>query len=535
MLLHTICNKYSISSLSCRIVLATLLSFLACHYSMAQNDSQDENIFTRSHPKHEIRAVWLTTIKNLDWPKTRGTDAATEQRQKQELINILDALQKANINTVILQTRLRGSVIYPSAIEPWDECFSGKPGKAPNYDPLKFVIDECHKRGMELHAWIVSIPLGTVQGQRAYGNASIMKRSPEVCKAVGANVFMRPDASGTAPYIARLCKEITDNYDVDGISLDYIRYPESTFHYSDNATAQQRRDYITSIVRAVHDAIKPTKPWVKLSSSPIGKFNNLSRYKSPGWNAYSAVYQDAQLWLKENIQDVLFPMMYFRENHFYPYLFDWKEHTYDHPVVPGLGIYFLDPREGNWTLNDVRAEMHTIRNTEVGGIAFYRSDFFTRNCRGLYDATCAEFFPYPALTPAMTWMDNTVKPESPNHLQREKDVLSWQGQQQNVGDGNYVYYNIYGSNVYPVDIDDAANLVATRQMGTTYNLTGRATKFRYFAVTASTRLGIESEAAQEQDILNIPDSKNAWNPCSRLGVNGTRMDDRMQLLRQSKS
>ena len=98
----------------------------------------------------EIRAVWLTTIGGIDWPTTYANSPQTIERQKRELTDILDRLQKVRINTILLQTRIRGTVIYPSRLEPWDPCMSGHPGKSPGYDPLRFAIDECHKRGMEL-------------------------------------------------------------------------------------------------------------------------------------------------------------------------------------------------------------------------------------------------------------------------------------------------------------------------------------------------------------------------------------------------
>ena len=454
-------------------------------------------LFQRKQPKYETRAVWLTTLNGLDWPRTLATDAAGIERQKAELCHILDAYQRIHINTVLLQTRIRGSVIYPSAVEPWDECLTGTPGKHPGYDPLQFCIEECHRRGMELHAWLVCIPLGKTAKQRGYGAASIVKRKPRLCKTVKGEVFMVPGQPETADYIAALCREIVEGYDVDGISLDYIRYPESTYKFSDDDLCQTkshlpdwRRENITRIVRAVHDTVKPLKPWVKLSSSPIGKYGNLSRYTSGGWNGYNAVCQDPQLWLKENLQDMLFPMMYFQGNHFYPFLFDWLEHSYGHPVVPGLGIYFLDPREGRWALNIVRAEMHTARNSGIGGMAFYRSAFLTRNVQGLYDCLAEEFFPYPALPPRMTWMQPSCPlPAPPVHVHYLDGQLHWQGEAP--------FYNIYGSNRWPVDCTKAENLLAIHVPGCTYELSGRAQKVRYYAVTACDRFGGESSAVQD--------------------------------------
>ena len=128
-------------------------------------------------PKREYRAVWLTTIKGLDWPKEehRGNAAA----QQTHLRTILDSLQAIHVNTVLLQTRIRGDVIYPSAIEPFAPVFTGRHGMAPDYDPLAFAIDECHKRGMQLHAWLVTIPLGDVQYVRGHGKRSLPVSKPE--------------------------------------------------------------------------------------------------------------------------------------------------------------------------------------------------------------------------------------------------------------------------------------------------------------------------------------------------------------------
>lgn len=466
------------------------------------------SIYELTHPKHEIRAVWLTTLRGLDWPRTYAYDAASIERQKAELCRILDAYQRIHINTVLLQTRIRGSVIYPSKYEPWDECLTGFPNKHPGYDPLQFCIEECHRRGMELHAWLVCIPLGNIAKQRGYGTASIMKRRPNLCKTVKGEVFMVPGQPETANYIAALCREIVEGYDVDGISFDYIRYPESTYQFSDDALCwsksrlpEWRRENITRIVRAVHDAVKPLKPWVKLSSSPIGKYGNLSRYTSGGWNCFNAVYQDPQLWLRENLQDMLFPMMYFQGNHFYPFLFDWLEHSYGHPVVPGLGIYFLDPHEGTWRLNTVRAEMHTARNSGIGGMAFYRSSFLTRNLQGLYDCLASEFFPYPALPPRMTWMPTPMSPPAPPVQVHYLDgQLHWQG--------DAPFYNIYGSNQWPVDCTRAENLLAIHVQGNKYEFVGIPQKKRYFAITACDRFGYESSVvqgtAQEQPRVNRP-------------------------------
>lgn len=470
-----------------------------------------QNIFDVDWPKREERAVWLATIGGIDWPRIKATDAASTERQKQELITILDKLQRANINVVILQTRIRGSVIYPSDIETWDETITGRAGRAPSYDPLAFAIEECHRRGMELHTWLVSIPLGTAQRQRSYGTMSVTRHHANLTKTVGGEVFMIPGQPGTADYIASIAREIVERYDVDGINLDYIRYPESQYRFSDDnlyktstgmTKADWKRDNITRIVRRVHDVVKAVKPWVKLSSSPIGKYRSMTRYRSGGWDCYDGVYQDPQAWLRDNIQDMLFPMMYFQGDHFYPFVYDWTENRYGHPIAAGLGIYFLDPREGKWQLNDVRAEMHAARDSGMGGIAFYRSDYLTRNQKGIYDTTCEEFFPYPALTTRMTWSSDTIAPSQPTDLVYKDGVISWKFREpMTEGRWQTVHFNIYGSNIYPVDVTKAENLLAQRIPTTSYQIVGRALTKSFYAVTATDRFG--NESAPVQEISNI--------------------------------
>lgn len=468
-----------------------------------------------TYPKHEERAVWLATIGGIDWPRTKAVDERTTELQKQELRGILDRLERAGINVVLLQTRIRGSVIYPSDIENWDEAITGRAGRAPSYDPLQFAIDECHSRGMELHAWLVSIPLGTAARQRSYGQMSVTRHHPSLCKTVGGEVFMIPGQPATADYIASIAREIVERYDVDGISLDYIRYPESQYRFSDDnlyktstglTKADWKRENITRIVRRVHDVVKAIKPWVKLSSSPIGKYRSLPRYRSGGWDCYDAVYQDPQAWLRDNLQDMLFPMMYFTGNNFYPFLYDWAENSYGHPIAAGLGIYFLDPREGRWQLSDVRAEMHAARQSGVGGIAFYRSDFFTRNIKGIYDTACEEFFPFSALTTPMTWMEGTTPPAAPTAMTHRDGYVSWAYNAPVERDGwRFISFNIYGSNTYPVDTEQAENLMAHHVTSTEYAISGRGTTKRYFAVRAIDRFGNEGPALQETVVdLNRP-------------------------------
>lgn len=470
------------------------------------------------NPKYEVRAVWLTTIGGIDWPHSYAQSERSAEKQKEELRAILDRLQKANINTVLLQTRIRATTIYPSQYEPWDGCLSGFPGKSPGYDALQFAIDECHKRGMEVHAWVVTIPVGK---WNSYGCRQLRKRFPRLIKRIDQDGYMDPEATQTGCYLAEMCREIVQRYDVDGIHLDYIRYPET---WKFRISKDQARGNITRIVEKIHQAVKKEKPWVKMSCSPIGKFDDLSRYWSHGWNAYTKVAQDAQAWLKDGLMDELFPMMYFRGDQFFPFAIDWKEHSYGKIIAPGLGIYFLDPKEGKWNISDITSELYHLRNIGEGH-AFFRNKFLLDNHQGVYDFVTAHFNRYPALVPPMTWESNK-RPQQPVTLCIEENegttTLRWDNSLQ-YEDGTAIktpsiYNNVYASKEYPVDVHDARNLILTRT--TRRQLTTRTGNTpTYYAVTTTDGFGNESRAKQLNQTAVVKTTTRYGKAC-RLTTTG---------------
>lgn len=474
------------------------------------------SLFTQSSPapKREMRAVWVTTLNGLDWPRTRATNAATRSQQQRELCLLLDQLKAININTILLQTRVRGSVIYPSAIEPWDVALTGTYGKDPGYDPLQFAIEEAHRRGMELHAWVVTIPCFKVAAAKQMGARSVLKTHPELCRKHADTYYLDPGLPGTADYLQRICHEIVSRYDVDGIHFDYIRYPEGASTFNDAATfkkyaakgqskAAWRRENVTRIVRRIYEDVHRQKPWVRVSSSPVGKFADVTRYSSRGWNARDAVHQDAQGWLREGIHDMLFPMMYFDGNHFYPFAADWQEQSSGRYVAPGLGIYFLHPQEKNWSLSVITRQLHYLRNQGLAGQAYFRSKFLTDNTKGLYDYLRQDFYAFPALPPACTWLGSTP-PSAPTRLQVTPhsgfSELTWQC------DGSDLRYNVYASTSWPVDINCAEHLIASLLPEPRFAFSPLFISLAqlHLAVTSIDRYGNESPATQLSSSPDLP-------------------------------
>ncbi len=459
-------------------------------------------------PKYETRAVWITTLAGLDWPRIKATTPASMRRQQEELCRQLDSLKAANFNTILFQVRSRDNALYPSRQEVFTDVLTGTPGQSPGYDPLAFAIRECHKRGMELHAWVVAIPLGSDRQAKELGERSFVKKHPEMCIRFRKNWYLDPGHPQTKEHLSGIVREIVTNYEVDGINLDYIRYPDRPKGFPDQRSfrkygngkslSQWRRDNITEIVRSIYHTVKSIKPWVKVGSSPIGKYEDVARYSSRGWNARNEVFQDAQQWVKEGIQDVMFPMVYFREDNFYPFVLDWQENGNGRTVAPGLGIYFLDPSEGNWRLQDVLQQIYFTRCARVPGQAYFRSRFLLDNTQGLFDEIKRNIYTHPALTPPMSWLDS-IPPVAPTGLRTEVQgdslILSWNASTDPQTDGRPegpVRYNLYGSKEREIDIEDTRNLLHPYIYGTRYALPLKQVLGLHFTVTAVDAYGNES-------------------------------------------
>lgn len=425
-----------------------------------------------AQPKIEIRAVWLTVNYGLDWPEKPFQNEKDIERQKSELDRILDRLQETHINMVFLQTRIRGDVIYPSQIEPRSEYVKSVYATV-DYDPLSYAVEACHQRGIECHAWFVVYPMGSEAMNKKSSRTFAALNYRYLLKTVKREMYLNPGNPQTDAYILSLIKEIVSSYDIDGIHLDYIRYPESSAEFPDRDTYllygngqnkdDWRRENINRLVYAVYDTIKSLKPWVQVSSSVVGMYKDIQGTNRRHWTAYASVFQDPVDWLSKGKHDFIVPMTYYSGTLFYPFVQDWVSRSNDRFIVPGLGVFQMDPKESRWEASVIYDQVNFSREAKTQGNAFFRAAYLLNNSNGLEQGLRSRFYRTPALLPPLTWLSQTI-PDPPFSLSAYAIGsflrLDWEKAPEE--ESQSVFYNLYRSETFPVDIQDPGNLLAVR-------------------------------------------------------------------------
>lgn len=448
------------------------------------------NVYSKS--KGEIRAVWLTTAYGLDWPCQDMT------KSKGEMDYMLDMFSDLGVNTVMFQCRIRGDVSYRSGIEPVNRIFSGY-----SYDPLEYVVNECHRRGMECHAWIVCIPVGTDANMRMHGSSSVLRKNRKLLLNHKGRWYMNPALEGTASYLSGIACEIVRNYDVDGIHLDYIRYPDDYRNFPNRKwaagrnAASERRKNITRIVKRISDDTRKINDGIEISCAAIGKYNDTSRFPSSGWNAYESLGQDIETWLSEGYVDVVYPMVYFSGNDFYPFIADWKERFGSERIVPVLALYKLDAREANWPTGEIERQINFCNFMGIDNLGLYRAEHLVKNTKGIFSILKGNYWGDRTCRPSV--LCNIPEAERPEKPEGVNAVLSsgalfieWKCAE---GAPEGIVYRLYGSDTYPVDISKAENVIDLdiRECRYKYIPVYGSEEYWYFALTAVDCSGNESE------------------------------------------
>ena len=262
----------------------------------------------------DMQAAWITTVYNADWPSVKNNPT----KQKEEMIKILDTLKDMGIDTVMFQARTEGDALYKSKINPWSKVLTGTQGKDPGYDPLAFVIEEAHKRGMKVHAWLNPYR-GTTIGTNvnALSTKHQLRKNPSWKLEHDGRLYFNPELPQVKQHIVDTVAEIVSNYNVDVIHFDDYFYP-SKYPLSsgdrDGAEANARRNHITEMIKAVKSKIKSIKPSVEFGISPSGIWKNKSSdslgSNTKGNESYYSDFADTRMWVKNNLVDYIVPQLY---------------------------------------------------------------------------------------------------------------------------------------------------------------------------------------------------------------------------------
>lgn len=448
----------------------------------------------QSGVSREVRAVWLTTLMGLDWParELSGDRAA----QMQSLREIFDRLQELNFNTVYFQVRSRGNAFYASRFEPWAGELSGVFGKDPGWDPLEFAVAEAHRRGLELHAWINVFRVWTGGSPPMSGTPRhITRTNPDWAARYKDDYWIDPGIPEAREYTASVCLDIASRYDVDGLHLDYCRYPDAAFDdaatyraYGEKREKEQwRRDNVSDFVRTLHQRATALKPWLKIGSAPIGIYRNLPT--AHGWEGYRAVSQDSRHWLREGFHDYVVPQVYWGLSSrgsridFLALARDWQNNSSHRHAIIGIGAY--RPEVSKYIDEHIAAS----REAGASGQAFFRYRFIEK------ESAFQTSYREKAIPPAMQWKSNRAcDPPIAFRVEREADGrarISWQLPPASSSDDSPFWCVIYRDNT---DVHNATGrqVIAIVQANALSYLDTMKNGGSRYAISAVNRYGSES-------------------------------------------
>ncbi len=459
--------------------------------------------------QREVRAVWLTTNGGLDWPK--GVFDVLEQ--KKSLVEILDRLAAANFNTILFQVQATGDVAWMSSLQPAMASITGNGSSALKYDVAQYVIEQCHARNMECHAWVAPYRVGSASGAARYDSNEIkhvIRTHPEMCIKYSGNYYLDPGLPETRQYLVDLYRELLENYDFDGINLDYTRYPgvdfdDSASYNKDNnpdglSKDDWRRQNINMLVADIYDMAKTIDPYIKVGSAPIGTYKNVPGYSNS--TAYYSFFQDPGQWCGSENHDLVIPQMYWTEKYgFSTNMKTWVANCNGRQIIVGLAPYKMDVED--WDVSVITGQIEKARETDgISGVCFFRTDHVIgagSKVRGLYEALTDDYFKQPAHIPSMSYNGATT-PNAPRNVEYEhvgdKYIIAWNEPELDSDNTPIRYYSIYLTDGVSVDRTNPDNVVVAKVAGTRFEYPSKVEGLQ-FAVSAFDCNYYESRAAMK--------------------------------------
>ena len=396
---------------------------------------------TAGAQKREMRGAWIQCVNG------QFQGMGTEKMQ-QTLTYQLNELQKDGVNVIIFQVRPECDALYESKLEPWSRFLTGQQGKAPSpyWDPLKWMIDECHKRGMELHAWINPYRAKT-KGTKMLAPNHISVRKPMNCFAYDELFILNPGIAENRDYICEVAKDIVTRYDVDGIHMDDYFYPypvkgesipdDELFYDNSNGLKNQkdwRRYNVNLFIEQFYKTVHAAKPWVKVGISPFGIYRN-KRSSEIGSNTnglqnYDDLYADILLWVNNGWLDYCVPQIYWEIGNkaadYDTLIRWWNQYAGARPLVIGEDVErtvkHADPKNPNTHQLAAKMALHRQLPNVQGSVLWYAKAVVDNV--GNYGTSLRQtYWRYPALQPAMPFIDD----KAPDKVRKVKPIWTSDG------------------------------------------------------------------------------------------------------------
>lgn len=490
-----------------------------------------------NEPKHELRATWLATLNNIDWPKTKITSDATRKQQQKELTDILDKLVAGNMHACFMQVRSLCDAMYQSSYEPWSVSLTGTRGKNPGYDPLAFAIEEAHIRGLELHIWVnpfrvtTSGTLNSKDQLQQHAGEWIIKYDNGSFKGQ----IIDPGYPQARAYVIKVLMEIINNYDVDGIVMDDYFYPyggtttedaksKSLYKPANVVDVNQdgdtdddwRRSNVDICLKALYDTIQSVKPWVRFGMGTFGIWTTQKKAAEAygitlpsgirGLDDYDVQACNPVEWVKHGYVDYINPQLYWSTNvaaQDYKVLCKWWakdvcEH-FSNQLPDGKKVHFFISQAAYHAydgyagydagVGEIQKQIDVNRaNLSSGytGSVFYNTSAYNKMYLELRDS----HFAHKALPPAMDWKAKEQL-AAPTHVQLSATEITWQHPTAErftiyafpkglntataMQDSQYLHHIVYGKACSIEEFDDIANTT--------------------IAICAYDRFGVEHQAA----------------------------------------
>lgn len=372
-------------------------------------------------PTEEFRGAWVATVDNIDWPSRKGLPTS---KAREELRRIIQRAADANLNALLFQVRPMADALYKSPFEPWSEFLTGSQGLAPDedWDPLAFAVSECHRRGVQLHAWFNPFRAWHSVAKSAPSAKHVTIRHPEFVRTYGKQKWLDPGDPRAQDYAMRAIMDVVYRYDIDGVHIDDYFYPypikgtpfpdASTYKmYGKGQTKEAwRRQNVDRFVQRMYQSVHKANPKLLVGISPFGIYRpNVPAGVKSSIDQYADLYADPKKWLQKGWCDYMTPQIYWSiDSSGQPFarILEWwaSQNTLGRHLWPGIATYKMV--EGpKWMPDELSSQISTTRNVEgVTGQIHFSVKYLVNNTKGVADVLRENEYSSKASIPRTPWL-----------------------------------------------------------------------------------------------------------------------------------